>query len=443
MYCRQAKRAIVVLLAADVLAGTDALAQTPLTLSEAMQRARNSTAAARALTAADSEAAERVRQARAGFLPRVDVTESVQRGDQPVFVFSSLLSQRRFTAANFAIDALNNPSPVTNTRTAVVVEQSVFDAGLTKLGVESAEIRLEMATASGAGARQDLALISARAFVRVLQLESAARASQGAVEAADSDLTRARTRRDVGLVTDADVLDVEVHLADMRQRQLSTTADLAVARIRLNEVIGAPLGDVLTVVPPAVPPASGSIEALIREALSSRSDRREAELRTTLAANAHDTARAAFLPRVGVQGGWEFNGQNLTDQRASWIVGAQVQMNLFRGFADSARMAEARYAEVRAQSEREGLDRAIEVEIRATVARLDAARERERVGQAALMQARESQRIVRDRYDGGLATIGDVLRSAGAVLDAESRATAARMDVIIEAVALDRAVGRL
>ena len=443
MYSRPAKRAIVVLLAANVLVGADALAQTPLTLGEAMQRARTSTAAARALAAADSEAAERVRQARAGFLPRVDVTESVQRGDQPVFVFSSLLSQRRFTAANFAIDALNDPSPVTNTRTAVAVEQSVFDAGLTKLGVEGAEIRRDLAAATSAGARQDLALISARAFVRVLQLESAARASQGAVEAAESDLSRARARRDVGLVTDADVLDVEVHLADMRQRQLSTTADLAVARIQLNDVIGAPLGDVLTVVPPATPPSSGSIDVLIREALSSRSDRREAELRTTLADNAHDTARAAFLPRVGVQGGWEFNGQTLTDQRASWIVGAQVQMNLFRGFADSARMAEARYAQVRAQSEREGLDRAIEVEVRAAMARLDAARERERVGQAALMQARESQRIVRDRYDGGLATIGDVLRSAGAVLDAESRATAARVDVIIEAVALDRAVGRL
>ena len=110
---------------------------------------------------------------------------------------------------------------------------------------------------------------------------------------------------------------------------------------------------------------------------------------------------------------------------------------------DSARMAEARHAEVRAQAEREGLERAIEVEVRAAMARLDAARERERVGQAALMQARESQRIVRDRYDGGLATISDVLRAAGAVLDAESRATAAQADVILEAVALDRAVGRL
>ena len=260
-----------------------------------MQRARTSTAAARALAAADNEAAERVRQARAGFLPRVDVTESVQRGDQPVFVFSSLLSQRRFASANFAIDALNNPSPVTNTRTAVAVEQSVFDAGLTKLGVETAEIRRDLAAATSAGARQESrAHVGARVCARPATRVGSPRESRCG-RAADSNLSRARARRDVGLVTDADVLDLEVHLADMRQRQLATSADLAVAHIRLNEVIGAPLDDVLTVVPPAVPPASGSIESLIREAMSSRSDRREADLRTTLATNAHDTARAAFL----------------------------------------------------------------------------------------------------------------------------------------------------
>jgi outer membrane protein TolC len=37
----------------------------------------------------------------------------------------------------------------------------------------------------------------------------------------------------------------------------------------------------------------------------------------------------------------------------------------------------------------------------------------------------------------------DVLRAAEATLDAESRAIAAGMDVILQAVALDRALGRL
>ena len=58
--------------------------------------------------------AARASEARAGYLPRVDVAEAWQRGNNPVFVFGSLLSQQRFTMANFALDALNHPDPLTN-----------------------------------------------------------------------------------------------------------------------------------------------------------------------------------------------------------------------------------------------------------------------------------------------------------------------------------------
>ena len=438
------RHAVVVVVVAVVCGATASVGQTPLTLADAMRRARDATPAARAVAAASEAAGARVGQARAGYFPRIDLTESVQRGNQPVFVFGSLLSQQRFTAANFAIDALNRPAAVTSVRTAVSVEQPLFDAGATRLAVENAELGRDLVAVSGAGTRQDLALAAADAFLRVLQLESAARAHQAAVEAAGSDLARARARHGVGLITDADVLDMEVHLADMRERQLAAAADLAVARFQLNDAIGAPLDDLQALVAPDVssvtsPPA----EPLIREALASRSDRHEADLHVALAANARRSAQAAFLPRVSVQGGWEFNGRGFTDQRSSWVVGAEMQVNLIRGFGDVARLAEARHAEAGAQAERDRVERAIEVAVRGARARLDAARGRERVGREALAQARESQRIIRDRYEGGLATIADVLRAAGAVVDAESRAIAAGVDVIRQTVALDRAVGRL
>lgn len=433
----------VLLLAAVVVLPAVAQAQTTLTLEEAMARARSATPAARALEAAANEAAARVRQARAGYLPRLDVSEAVQRGNQPVFVFSSLLSQRRFTEANFAIPELNHPSAITNTRTAVTADQAVFDAGLTRLAVRGAELGRDVSAAARARGTQDLALGAAQAFVRVLQLEAAHRASEAAVATAESDLGRARARRDVGLVTEADVLAVEVHLADMRQRHIATGGDLAVARIQLSEAIGLPLAESAALVRPA--PVSPAIEAdaLVRDALAKRPERREAELRTQIAENDRRTAQAAFLPRVGVQAGWELNGATLADQRSSWIVGAQVQLNLFRGFADVARVQEARHAEARSAAERERVDRSIELDVRAAVARLEAARSRELAGRAALAQARESQRIIRDRYESGLATVTDVLRAAEAVLDADSRATTAEMAVILQDVALARAVGRL
>jgi outer membrane protein TolC len=417
-------------------------AQTPLTLDEAMSRARTRTPEARAVEAAASEADARIRLAQSGFYPRIDLSESVQRGNQPVFVFGSLLSQRRFTAANFALDQLNDPDPTTNTRTALTLDQPVFDAGLTRLAVKAAGIVRDLAIVERERVGQDLAVRAAEAYVRVLQLEAAARANAAAVTAADSDLQRARARREAGLVTEADVLAVQVHAADMRQRQIAGDGDLLVARVQLADAVGLSLSDSPVVSSPP-PPAAVSAEAQIETALTTRWERKQAELQEQLADNTYRAARAKYLPTVGMQAGWELNGATLADQRSSWIVGAQIQVNLFRGFADAAQMTAAQHARTRAAAERERVLRGIEVEIRAAIAQLNAARARQDAGRAALTQARESQRIVRDRYDSGLASMTDVLRAAEATLDAESRATAADMDVILRNVALNRALGRL
>lgn len=436
--------ATLLLVCGALLLGVSAAsAQTPLTLEEAMTRARGESVDARALASTFEEAEARVKQAQSGFWPRVDLTETVQRGNNPVFAFSSLLSQRRFTAANFAIPSLNYPAPVTNTRTAIGIEQPIFNGGLTTIGIDAAKLRRDAASAARETGGQDLAFRAAQAFVRVLQLEAAVRATDAAVAAAESDRQRARARRDVGLVTEADVLAVDVHWADMQERQIAARGDLSVARIQLAEVVGLPLVDSPMLVRPQPRSKPTDADMLVREALASHPNRREAELEVQLAENARRTARAALLPTVGVQGGWEFNGATLGEQQSSWLVGAQVRINLFRGFADTARITEASHAQIRARAERERVERRIEVGVRTALAQLAAARAREEAGRAALTQARESQRIIRDRYESGLATVTDVLRAAEATLDAESRATTAELDVILQAVALDRASGRL
>ena len=429
--------------AAIAVVANAASAQTSLTLAEAMARARAATPAARAVAAAADEASALVRASAAGYLPRIDVTQSVQRGNQPVYAFSSLLAQRRFTAADFDIGRLNDPAPLTNVRTALTLEQRVFDGGVTRLAVRGAELRRDLAVTDGARAGQDLALRAADAFVRVLQLEAADRAANGAVEAAGSDLDRARARRDVGLVTEADVLAVEVHLAGMRQQQIATAASLEVARIELREALGLPLDQPVSLVPPGGGVTASGAAALAAEAVASRPEGRQAALRVSLAENARRAAASAFLPTIGLEAGWDFNGAAWTQQRSGWLVGVTAQVNLFRGFADRARLAAARHGESRAGAEREQVSRRIEVEVRSAVARLEAARGREAVGRAALAQAVASQRIVRDRYEAGLATVTDVLRAAEAALEAESQAIAAEMDVILQTVALDRAAGRL
>ena len=158
-------------------------AQSPLSMSEAIARAKARNPDAGSAAAAEREAADRVTQARAGYFPKVDVAESWQRGNHPVFVFSSLLAQRQFTAANFAIDAINHPVATDNFRTALSVEQSLFDR-TTSANVRAASIARDMAATGRRLVDQDLTSAVTDAFGRVLIAASAARSTAAIVETA-------------------------------------------------------------------------------------------------------------------------------------------------------------------------------------------------------------------------------------------------------------------
>ena len=119
-----------------------------LTVEQAVQGTLAHNASLRAARAGLDEAEARVTEARSGFFPRISVTESWQRGDQPVFVFSSLLSARRFAAENFAIDALNHAQPIGFFRTGVALEQLLFDGGRQRAAATAATLSRTMSEAS-------------------------------------------------------------------------------------------------------------------------------------------------------------------------------------------------------------------------------------------------------------------------------------------------------
>ena len=107
-------------------------AQEPLTVQRAVAAAVANNPTVRAARAGADEAGARRTQARAAWLPTVSFSESWQRGNQPVFVFSSLLASRRFAAANFAIDALNHPDPIGFFQTALGIEPTQRHAPISR-----------------------------------------------------------------------------------------------------------------------------------------------------------------------------------------------------------------------------------------------------------------------------------------------------------------------
>lgn len=390
------------------------------------------------------EAAARVEQARSGFFPRLTMTEAWQRGNAPVFVFSSLLSARRFTQDQFAIDALNYPEATGFFHGAVGVEQLLFDGGRTGAGVDAT--RGQRAVADATREEHVLALASqvATVYGQILTAESAAAAAEAAASAAGEDVIRAGRRREAGTVSTADVLSLQVHQAQMRQRAIEAAGQAAIARATLNRLRGAPVDAAFAVgEPPPSPPATArDWRPLAREALTTRPDLRRRDAEVNLAASAGRQAKAAWWPQVAAQAAYQYDGLSFADRASAWVVGGEARWSFSTGMGEKAAMRGAAAADARARAELADARAAVEVEVITAVRQLESAEAREGVARASVAQARESQRILRDRYEAGLAGVQDVLAAAAAVLAAEAARVSAVADRLAAQAALDRAIGR-
>jgi len=433
---------IVPLLLVAVLMTLPASAQS-LSLSEAIERAKAGNPDVRAAAAAEREAAERITEARGGHLPKVDVSESWQRGNNPAFVFGSLLAQRRFSASDFALDALNHPDATDNFRAALSVEQSLFDRAVSA-NLRAASIGRDMAATGRQLVDQDLTSAVTEVYGRVLIAAATARSTAAMVETARADRELAGNRREAGQVTDADVLRLDVYLARTLEQQVQATSDERIARARLNQLMGEPLSTIfsLDLTPPGIAIDITNPASLEEEAVKNRPEVALALQQEQLAAASVDAAQAAFLPQVAAQGAWELNGGSWNARSSSWGAGVVARVNLFHGFADKARLAEARAQASRRAHEREKAETMARLDVQIAIARLEAARASEAVGRAAADRARESRRIIRDRYESGVTDVTTLLHSADDVLQAEAQQIAANVSVLTATATLQRAIGR-
>src|ERR1051326_814684 len=205
-------------------------AQNSMTLREAIDTALKQHPAMQAGASRIEAAVEGIRAAKSGFLSKVTYTESWQRSDNPVFVFSSLLTQHQFGEQNFQLGLLNRPDALDNFQSQVLVTQSLYDGGLTRAQIRSATIARDLAAEEKRATAMDLTAAVVRAYFSVLLTDAELKSAEQAVRSAESDLNRAESIRAAGMSTDADVLSIRVHMASVRQQEIRRRYDVDVAR---------------------------------------------------------------------------------------------------------------------------------------------------------------------------------------------------------------------
>jgi len=178
--------------------------------------------------------------------------------------------------------------------------------------------------------------------------------------------------------------------------------------------------------------------------LKSRPDLREADLGVERAANGQHMARAEFLPKLNAFSSWEEDNETfLTRGGNNWMAGVSLNINIFDGGSNRARLAAAHYRQSQAQAQAAQMAAAVKLQVREAYLNLSTAQQRVGVSRQAQSEAEESLRIVQNRYEAGLATITDLLQVETAHTNAQTSYLNALSDYRLSYAALELATGDL
>lgn len=396
-------------------------------LADALAAAYRNNPSLEAARLSAASADETTAQARAAYLPTLDVAATAGVRE-----------------TNVDAPGLGSTDENTHPRTAsVIAQQSLYTGGFRASQSASARAVVSRSRENLRAVEQDVMLAAISAYVDVRRDQEFVRIRSADVELLERQLEEARARFDVGDVTLTDVSQAEARLAGSRSGLSQAQSSLEASRARYVQVVGEAPGDLD--LPPPPPSLPESLDSAVEQALNLNPDIRDAEANERLAAAQVGIERSALMPQVSAVARWDgaedSSGPDLRSESTSAV--AQLTIPLFEGGFVRSRVRQSRLEQRRAESLTEQTERAVVSQLTAAWNDYLSA---ERVVFSSQEQVRANQLAfegVQEERSVGLRTSLDVLNAQQELLNAQLAVASAQRDSYVATHAVLKAIGLL
>ncbi|UCF80367.1 MAG: TolC family protein [Acidobacteriota bacterium] len=413
-----------------------------LSLKEAIDLAVAHNPALKATELEGDAAAHGVEAARAAWFPRLDLSITTQETTVPGYAFMGKMSYGGFTMADFAPAAINDPDPVSASRYGLEVRQPLYSGGAVAGGYEAARAGSDAARHASQRRRDALVFEVREAYYACLLADERLSLAREALETSDAMLARTRQLFEDGLVLKSDLLRCQVRRATYESDLSRAEHDRTTAYRKLVKLMGvdSAVPVLSTKFSEVAPPPRRLID--MEGMLAGRADYMAEQARRKMLSGAEKAARAAFLPRAVLFAGGERNHEDLwNDGQGDYYFGVSLQLNVFRGGADRARLASARL-ERRAQELRlEEMRRGMALDLFHAEGDLDDAHRQAEIARDAVEPAEEAYRILFQRYGEGMVTVDELLAGELALHESKMRYASALYQLEIARANYDLVTG--
>ncbi len=328
----------------------------------------------------------------------------------------------------------------------VQMKVPLYAGGQISAGIDAAHHAFVGASEDQQATISALKLDVAEAYVAVLRARRALHAAESSVTSLSAHTGDVQHLVDRELVPRSDALAAHVALANAEQVRVRAENAVEIAQAQYNRRLGEPLGRAPELDDRIQADAALSaepIEALLRQALASRSELKGLAARADSLSSQSRAEAGKVLPQVALTGGYTHFDNQILDRQDFSMVGIGFTWNLFDGGQSRNRAAALRSASRATNSRLDDLRSIIELEVRQSWLDVHEAQARVKASSDAVAQAQENLRMTRELYGAGLGTNTQVLDAVTLQISALNNHDNAVLDESLSVLRLARAVGAL
>jgi HAE1 family hydrophobic/amphiphilic exporter-1 len=365
----------------------------------------------------------RVREAWSNALPQVEGVAAYQRYFKPAKVFFPNPETGEIMPLELQQD--------NNALAEATLTQPLFTFGRVAAGLRAAYAAHRSQDHFERNTHRAIELEITRRFCTVLLMRDVVEARRTSLAVSDSSLTRARRMRSVGLMSDYDVLRVQVQAANQIPQLQQAENDLRLAELSLFELLGVPLDTTLSVEGDLQTYAAQINADTAAVNFRERDDLQGLRDLTKLYKNVYVLNRNADLPVLAGQmkyqwqwtsDEWDVNEQN---NSSSLYGGLSLSWPIWTSGKNYGKAQQAKADWRRAELDLAQAERGAELQLEAAVRSYETAQATEASAKLAVEQAQEARRIAQTKYGQGQITLLEM--------------DAAQLDELIARVALAQA----
>ena len=378
-----------------------------------------------------------VEQARSAWYPMVSFRGSYVQTNSPMTAFGAILNERAF---GFGLD-FNHPGQIDNLNATGTIAYNLYGGGRPTASLAAAHAGALASKQDIRAARNKLSAAVAEAYLDILKARESVQALEAGASAYEASVRVARARFEAGQMFKADLLSLEVQLAQTRELLASARHGAALSERAFNFVLGAE-NPAAPVVLSRDDPSLARLTVPDTADISLRPELIGLQERVRAAESMLRAARGARQPAVNAFASYQYDqGWKLDRQADSWIAGVSLELNVFDGGLTSARIRQSASELAQAKEMLRKATLGVGLEVEQARLAYDDAHDRLSVADQAAGQAEESAALSRARFEKGLLLTAELIGAEGRLIEARTRRAFAMADELIAVADYRRSLG--